>query len=42
VYLQETKLQVYDDSLINSMLGSDFRYSSLPANGTRGGIVVAW
>jgi hypothetical protein len=40
--VQETKLSNIDDGLVASMLGSNFRYSFLPANVTRGGILVAW
>lgn len=40
--LQETKLDVIDDNLIRGMLGMAFDYCYLPANHTRGGILVAW
>lgn len=43
VCLQETKLQMIDDQLVGSTLGSQFidNYSYLPAEGVRGGILIA-
>lgn len=43
VCLQETKLQVIDDAVIRETLGQQFveNYSYMPANGTRGGILIA-
>jgi hypothetical protein len=35
--LQESKLDVIDDSLICNMLGSDFDYAYLPTDGLWGG-----
>jgi hypothetical protein len=41
--LKETKLQTVDDSAIASTLGHPFiaNYANLPADGTRGGIILA-
>lgn len=43
VCLQETKLQLVDDSIIREMLGPCFtaNYFVLPASGTRGGMILA-
>jgi hypothetical protein len=40
--LQETKIVILDDSFINSMLDAMFQHSFVPADGTRGEILVAW
>jgi hypothetical protein len=40
--IQESKLVVVNDSLINSMLDSSFAYDFVPAIGMCGGILVAW
>jgi hypothetical protein len=42
VCIQEIKLHVLDDSLVSSICGGGFKYSFIPADGTRGGIMVAW
>jgi hypothetical protein len=42
VCLQETKLGVIYDFDVMQILRPGFRYSFLPANQTRGGILVAW
>jgi exonuclease III len=42
VCIQETKLHVIDDFLVMQLLGSGFDYACLPADGTRGGILIAW
>jgi exonuclease III len=43
VCLQETKLAAVSPSIVIEALGADFdAYFCLPANGTRGGILVAW
>jgi exonuclease III len=43
VCIQETKLQVFDERLVNESLGQSFRenFSFLPATGTCGGILIA-
>jgi exonuclease III len=43
VCLQETKLQTVDNILIGSTLGQQFidNYAALPAEGTRGRIIIA-
>lgn len=42
ICLQETKLDVIPQSLVFSMLGINFQeFAYLPANGTRGGILIA-
>lgn len=40
--LQETKLDVCDDALVMDLLGPGFDYFCLPADNTRGGILLAW
>jgi hypothetical protein len=40
--IQDTKLDVPDQSIICNMLGSRFDYVALPTTGTRGGIIIAW
>lgn len=41
--LQETKIQAFTDRILLSMLGTELdRYVALPAQGTRGGILIAW
>jgi exonuclease III len=40
--LEETKIHVIENQFINAMLGPSFDYASLLANGTHGGILVAW
>jgi exonuclease III len=42
VCVQETKLSVIDDFIVMQILGTGFDYVSLPADGTRGGVLVAW
>lgn len=42
VYLQETKLASISDFLLMQNVGSSFDYAYLPANGSRGGALVAW
>jgi exonuclease III len=43
VCFQETKLQVVSRSVVDRCLGRDFDdFFFLPANGTRGGILLAW
>jgi exonuclease III len=43
VCLQETKMPVIPQRVVLSMLGSDFSsYLELPAEGSSGGILVAW
>ncbi|KAJ1279149.1 hypothetical protein BS78_04G132900 [Paspalum vaginatum] len=43
VCLQETKISVINQFLFCSVFGSDFdKYVMLPADGTRGGVLVAW
>lgn len=42
VSLQETKLSVISDFDVMQILGPGYDYSYLPAEGTRGGILVAW
>jgi exonuclease III len=41
--LQETKLQVIDDSMVSATLGPKLKsnFSFLPADGTRGGVLIA-
>jgi hypothetical protein len=43
VCIQETKLQFFDERLVNESLGQSFRenFSFLPATGTCGGILIA-
>jgi hypothetical protein len=43
VCIQETKLQVFDERLVNESLGQSFRekISFLPTTGTCGGILIA-
>jgi hypothetical protein len=42
VCLEETNLHVLNDFLVMEILGLSFGYASLPADNTRGGILVAW
>lgn len=43
VCFQESKLEVLDATVINQTLGPSFDgFEALPADGTRGGIVIAW
>jgi hypothetical protein len=43
VCLQETKVAAFSTHLLLSLCGSDLdKFLALPANGTRGGILVAW
>jgi hypothetical protein len=42
VCVQETKLSVIDDFIVMQILGTGFDYVSLLADGTRGGVLVAW
>jgi exonuclease III len=43
VCFQETKMAVIDNFTVNQCLGPDFDgYDYLPANETRGGILIAW
>jgi hypothetical protein len=43
VCAQETKLQFVDSSVIWQTFGPAFdRFDYIPANGTRGGIILAW
>jgi hypothetical protein len=39
--IQDTKLDVPNQSIISNMLGSRFDYVALPTTGTRGGIIIA-
>jgi hypothetical protein len=41
--LQETKLQVIDESMVSATLGPELKnnFSFLPADGTRGGVLIA-
>lgn len=43
VCLQETKVQDIDNAMVRETLGNQFQgnYSFLPANGSRGGILIA-
>jgi hypothetical protein len=43
ICIQEMKLQHFDERLVNETLGQSFseNFSSLPANGTCGGILIA-
>jgi exonuclease III len=41
VCLQETKLSFMDESIVISICGQGFEYSFVPADGTRGGIMVS-
>lgn len=40
--LQQTKLSVINDQVINEMLGPSFAYDYIPAQNTREGILLAW
>jgi hypothetical protein len=42
LYLQETKMNIIDDSFISSLVGINFGYAYLPAIGTRGAILIDW
>lgn len=43
VCFQESKLNVVDAAVVNQALGPDFNgFEALPADGTRGGILLAW
>lgn len=43
IYLQETKIQAFTDRILLSMLGTELdRHVTLPAQGTCGGILIAW
>lgn len=42
VCLQETKIQTMTPRILLSMLGTDLDHHVVPAEGTRGGILVAW
>lgn len=43
VCLQETKMELISSSIVLEVLGPEFNgYLYLPAEGTRGGIVLAW
>lgn len=43
VCLQETKLALVSSSIVTDTLGSEFSdFFALPADGTRGGIILAW
>lgn len=43
VCLQETKVASMDHFLFCSVFGSDFdKFVLLPADGTRGGLIIAW
>jgi exonuclease III len=43
ICLQETKMASLSTHLLLSVCGSDFdKFLTLPANGTRGGILIAW
>jgi hypothetical protein len=42
VCIQETKLSTINDATVSNLCGTGFIYSFLPADGTRGGILVAW
>jgi exonuclease III len=43
VCLQETKLEFIDEFVVRQCLGPSFdRFKFLPAEGTRGGILLAW
>lgn len=40
--IQETKVAKFDVSMIYDIMGTDFEYFYLPADGVSGGVLVAW
>lgn len=42
VCLQETKVAVFSVTMLNELVGPDFDYCVLPADGVAGGVFIGW